>query len=164
MSHSVICYNEAESCVRGREGCPTSVHPSDAVSFSLLLAGHYAACAGSVAEHLTASSSESAKLSHVSDGVKDVMLAMQQMASVAVQMNAARDPCHNGLLQSLSPDALLACGELFECGTAVSLYASVRCTKLGFALHYKASRESKTTSTQHHCSLDSPQHQLLSRD
>lgn len=78
----------------------------------MLIAWCYLGRAGSVAEHL-AVPSESMRLSHVSDGIKEVMLAMQQMASVAVQMNAARDPCHNDLLQSLSPDALLACGEPF---------------------------------------------------
>ena len=78
----------------------------------MLIAWCYLGHAGSAAENL-AVSSESTRLSRVSDGVKDVMLAMQQMASVAVQMNAARDPCHNDLLHRLSPDALLACGEPF---------------------------------------------------
>ena len=54
---------------------------------------------------------EATWLGSVPDGVKQVMLAMQQMATVAVQSNAQRDPCHHDLLQSLSPDALLACGE-----------------------------------------------------
>lgn len=61
-----------------------------------------------------ATSAAATRLDSVPDGVKEVMLAMQQMASVAVQMNAARDPCHNDLLQSLSPDALLACGKAFH--------------------------------------------------
>ena len=68
------------------------------------------ACVATVAAQAS-TSAEATRLSHVPDGVKEVMLAMQQMASVAVQMNSARDACHNDLLQRLSPDALLACGE-----------------------------------------------------
>ena len=54
---------------------------------------------------------QAAWLGSIPDDVKQVMLAMQQMASVAVQSSQQRDPCHNELVQSLSPDALLACGE-----------------------------------------------------
>ena len=50
-------------------------------------------------------------LSAVSEPVKVVMSAMQQMASVAVQSNEQKDSSHARLVQSMTPDALLACGE-----------------------------------------------------
>ena len=50
-------------------------------------------------------------LSEVSEPVKDAMSAMQQMASVAVQSNEQKDSSHARLVQSMTPDALLACGE-----------------------------------------------------
>lgn len=39
------------------------------------------------------------------------MSAMQQVASVAVQSNEERDSSHSRLVHSMTPDALLACGE-----------------------------------------------------
>lgn len=39
------------------------------------------------------------------------MSAMQQVASVAVQSNEQRDSSHSRLVHSMTPDALLACGE-----------------------------------------------------
>ena len=50
-------------------------------------------------------------LSEVSEPVKGVMSAMQQMASVAVQSNEQKDSSHGRLVHSMTPDALLACGE-----------------------------------------------------
>ncbi len=52
-------------------------------------------------------------LSEVSEPVKGVMSAMQQMASVAVQSNEQKDSSHARLVQSMTPDALLACGEYY---------------------------------------------------
>lgn len=79
----------------------------------------------------TAESAQAAWLGSVPDGVKQVMLAMQQMASVAVQSSVQRDPCHDELVQSLSPDALLACGEcsnhawMSSCSAAVLSKAAI---------------------------------------
>ncbi|KAL0034786.1 hypothetical protein WJX77_007206 [Trebouxia sp. C0004] len=53
-------------------------------------------------------------LSEVSEPVKGVMSAMQQMASLAVQSNEQKDSSHARLVQSMTPDALLACGLLVD--------------------------------------------------
>ena len=50
-------------------------------------------------------------LSQVSQPVKNVMSAMQQMASVGAQANEQKDNSHSHVVQSMSPDALLACGK-----------------------------------------------------
>lgn len=50
-------------------------------------------------------------LSQVSQPVQDVMSAMQQMASVGVQANEQKDSSHSAVMQSMTPDALLACGK-----------------------------------------------------
>lgn len=50
-------------------------------------------------------------LSQVSQPVKDVMSGMQQMASVGAQANVHKDSSHGAVMQSMTPDALLACGE-----------------------------------------------------
>ena len=39
------------------------------------------------------------------------MSAMQQMASVGAQANVHKDSSHSSVMQSMTPDALLACGE-----------------------------------------------------
>lgn len=53
-------------------------------------------------------------LASVQQPVKDVMSAMQQMASAAVQMNEQKDSKHSDLWESMTPDALLACGLLVD--------------------------------------------------
>ncbi|KAL3148110.1 hypothetical protein ABBQ38_014391 [Trebouxia sp. C0009 RCD-2024] len=53
-------------------------------------------------------------LSQVSQPVQDVMSAMQQMASVGVQANEQKDSSHSAVMQSMTPDALLACGLLVD--------------------------------------------------
>ena len=50
-------------------------------------------------------------LSQVSQPVQDVMSAMQQMASVGVQANVQKDSSHGAVMQSMTPDAPLACGK-----------------------------------------------------
>lgn len=50
-------------------------------------------------------------LRQVSQPMKDVMSAMQHMASVGVQANIQKDSSHSAVMQSMTPDALLACGK-----------------------------------------------------
>ena len=50
-------------------------------------------------------------LGQVNQPVKDVMSAMQQMVSVGAQANVHKVSSHSSVMQSMTPDALLACGE-----------------------------------------------------
>lgn len=43
------------------------------------------------------------------------MSAVQQMASVGAQANLHKDSSHNAVIQSMTPDALLACGKEWVC-------------------------------------------------
>ena len=51
----------------------------------------------------------------VSQPLKDVMSAMQQMAAVGAQANEQKDSSHSRVVQSMFPDALLACGKSPRC-------------------------------------------------
>ncbi len=82
--------------------------------FSHLISKNYVAHAALVKTRKADMSRKAAPaewLSEVSEPVKGVMSAMQQMASVAVQANEQKDSSHARLVQSMTPDALLACGE-----------------------------------------------------
>ncbi len=82
--------------------------------FLCLISSYYVALAAAVDTRKADSSRKAAPaewLSEVSEPVKDAMSAMQQMASVAVQSNEQKDNSHARLVQSMTPDALLACGE-----------------------------------------------------
>jgi len=65
-------------------------------------------------------------LGQVSEPVRGVMSALQQMASVAVQANEQRDSSHARLVQSMTPDALLACGmSLYSCAVCMMIHMHV---------------------------------------
>ena len=70
-------------------------------------------CAAARADKLAQAGQKEAPaewLGQVSQPMKDVMSAMQQMASVGVHINEQKDVSHTRVVQSMSPDALLACG------------------------------------------------------
>ena len=50
-------------------------------------------------------------LSEVSKPMREVMSAMQQMASAGAQANIQKHLSHSSVTQSMTPDALLACGK-----------------------------------------------------
>ena len=94
--------------------CHYSVKPHAILLFSQLISNNYVAHAAIVKTRKAEASRKAAPaewLSEVSEPVKGVMSAMQQMASVAVQANEQKDSSHARLVQSMTPDALLACGE-----------------------------------------------------
>ena len=66
-------------------------------------------------------------LGSVQQPVKDVMSAMQQMASAAVQMNEQKDSKHSDLWESMTPDALLACGKWHDCNHYVTCLQAFLC-------------------------------------
>ncbi len=99
------------------ELCGHCHHPmkqNASLLFSLLILKKFVAHAAVVKTSKADASRKAAPaewLSKVSEPVKGVMSAMQQMASVAVQANEQKDSSHARLVQSMTPDALLACGE-----------------------------------------------------
>ena len=73
-------------------------------------------------------------LGQVSQPVKDVMSAMQEMASVGAQANVHKDSSHSSLKQSMTPDALLACGEWWvamQYSSFMLLFSTPACTSHG---------------------------------
>ena len=66
-------------------------------------------------------------LGAVQKPVKDVMSGMQQMASAAVQINEQKDSKHSDLWESMTPDALLACGKRHDCSHYVTCLQAFLC-------------------------------------
>ena len=96
------------------EHCHHAMKQNASLLFSLLILNYFVPHAAAVETSKADSSRKAAPaewLSKVSEPVKGVMSAMQQMASVAVQANEQKDSSHARLVQSMTPDALLACGK-----------------------------------------------------
>ena len=110
--------------------CHHPMKQNASLLFSLLILNNFVPHAAAVETSKADSSRKAAPaewLSEVGEPVKGVMSAMQQMASVAVQANEQKDSSHARLVQSMTPDALLACGE--------SLHQAVMPSHVALLLH-----------------------------